>query len=109
VNPAQHRTRSLVSFFLHTFIAIFAIGTCSIAHAADPLASWNEGPAKKSIMEFVAAATDKNGKDCVAPAERYRQQARLVASVAFLNKSCDESLRRDAIDEALASDAAPSS
>jgi phosphoserine phosphatase len=70
VNLDQRRTKSLVSFFLHTFIAIFAIGTCSIATAADPLASWNEGPARKAILEFVAAVTDKNGKDYVAPAER---------------------------------------
>ncbi len=40
--------------------------------------------------------------------ERYRQQARSVGSVAFLNKPCDESLLLDAIDEAIASDAAPS-
>ena len=70
MNLDQRRTKSLVSFFLHTFIAIFAIGTCSIATAADPLASWNEGPARKAILEFVTAVTDKNGKDYVAPAER---------------------------------------
>ena len=70
MNLNQRRTKSLASFFLHTFIAIFAIGTCSIATAADPLASWNEGPARKAILEFVAAVTDKNGKDYVAPAER---------------------------------------
>jgi phosphoglycolate phosphatase-like HAD superfamily hydrolase len=70
VNLSQRRTMPLFSFFLHTFIAIFAIGTCSVAHAADPLASWNEGPARKAILEFVAAVTDESGKDYVAPAER---------------------------------------
>lgn len=36
--------------------------------------------------------------------ERYRQQARAVGGIAFLSKPCDESLLRDAIDEAIASD-----
>ena len=40
------------------------------ATAADPLASWNDGPAKKAILEFVAAVTDKNSKDYVKPADR---------------------------------------
>jgi phosphoglycolate phosphatase-like HAD superfamily hydrolase len=40
------------------------------ANAADPLPSWNDGPAKKAIVEFVAAVTDKNGKDFVKPADR---------------------------------------
>ncbi len=37
---------------------------------ADPLPSWQEGPAKAAILEFVAAVTDENGKDYVKPAER---------------------------------------
>lgn len=39
--------------------------------------------------------------------ERYRQQARAVGTVAFLNKPCDENLLRDAIDEAVASNDGP--
>ena len=38
--------------------------------ATDPLPSWNEGSAKASILEFVHAVTDKNGKDYVEPADR---------------------------------------
>ncbi len=38
--------------------------------AADPLSSWNEGTAKKSIMEFVARVTKQGGPDFVAQAER---------------------------------------
>ncbi|KKK79737.1 hypothetical protein LCGC14_2830510, partial [marine sediment metagenome] len=37
---------------------------------ADPLPSWQEGPAKAAILEFVAAVTDENGKDYVKLAER---------------------------------------
>ena len=64
------RAQSRLQFLLAGFVAIFAVCICSVAHAADPLASWNEGPAKKAILEFVAAVTDENGKDYVAPAER---------------------------------------
>jgi FixJ family two-component response regulator len=41
--------------------------------------------------------------------ERYRQQARAQGGIAFLNKPCDANLLLDAIDEALAPDAAPRS
>ncbi|MFZ0726874.1 MAG: HAD family hydrolase [Desulfobacterales bacterium] len=40
--------------------------------AADPdaLPSWNDGPAKSAIMEFVQATTDKSSPKFVPPAER---------------------------------------
>ncbi|MCU0070284.1 haloacid dehalogenase-like hydrolase [Pseudomonas koreensis] len=38
--------------------------------ASEPLPSWNDGPAKKHIVEFVQAITDQGGKDFVKPAER---------------------------------------
>ena len=37
---------------------------------ADPLPSWNEGAAKRSLMLFVARVTDSNSSGYVAPAER---------------------------------------
>ncbi|OPA86191.1 haloacid dehalogenase [Pseudomonas fluorescens] len=40
------------------------------ALAADPLPSWNEGPSKKQIIEFVQAVTTEGSKDYVKPAER---------------------------------------
>ena len=42
----------------------------SSAVAQDALPSWNDGPAKKAIVEFVAAVTDEKGRDYVEPAER---------------------------------------
>src|ERR1700733_12112227 len=36
----------------------------------DPLASWNEGATKKSILDFVARVTQVGGVDYVAPEER---------------------------------------
>jgi phosphoglycolate phosphatase-like HAD superfamily hydrolase len=37
---------------------------------ADPLASWNDGPAKQSVLDFVHATTDQSGKDFVPPENR---------------------------------------
>ncbi len=38
--------------------------------AADPLPSWNDGPAKKAILEFVSRVTKEGGPEFVRPAER---------------------------------------
>ncbi len=40
------------------------------AASADPLPSWNEGPAKASIVAFVKVVTDAASPDYVAPAQR---------------------------------------
>ena len=41
------------------------------AHAqTDPLPSWNDGPAKKAILEFVQATTDQSNPKFVAPEAR---------------------------------------
>jgi phosphoserine phosphatase len=61
---------SQLRFLLSGFVATVAICICSVANAADPLPSWNDGPAKKAILEFVAAVANVNGKDYVEPAER---------------------------------------
>ena len=38
--------------------------------AADPLPSWNDGPAKQAIIDFVKTTTDKNNPKFVAPEDR---------------------------------------
>jgi hypothetical protein len=40
------------------------------AQAADPLPSWNDGPAKQAIIAFVEEVTKEGGAGFVAPAER---------------------------------------
>jgi phosphoserine phosphatase len=40
------------------------------AAQVDPLQSWNDGAAKKSIIEFVARVTKKGGADFVSPTDR---------------------------------------
>ena len=42
----------------------------AIAHAADPLPSWNDGKAKESIVKFVKTVTEKDSAEFVPPAER---------------------------------------
>ena len=56
-----------------TFIFCLILILIASIHAQaerDPLASWNDGTAKQSIVDFVAAVTDKGGSDYVPPAER---------------------------------------
>ena len=44
-------------------------GAASAAEA-DPLPSWNDGPAKKAILDFVKTTTDKSNPNFVPPEER---------------------------------------
>src|SRR5204862_2472197 len=51
-------------------LVCMAVSIATKAQAADPLASWNDGPAKKSITEFVAKVTKEGSPDFVPPEER---------------------------------------
>ena len=44
--------------------------TATVTRAADPLPSWNDGAAKKSIIEFVKKVTKKGSPEFVPEAER---------------------------------------
>jgi len=46
------------------------LGCRGVGPAPDALPSWNDGAAKRSIVEFVAKVTKEGGPDYVAPAER---------------------------------------
>ena len=46
------------------------IAGLTTAYAQDPLSSWNDGPAKKSITEFVERVTKEGSPDFVPPEER---------------------------------------
>ena len=51
--------------------AIVIFGCAASLHAqADPLPSWNDGPSKKAILDFVAKVTKEGSPDFVASAER---------------------------------------
>jgi phosphoserine phosphatase len=50
--------------------AALSVLLTTAAWGADPLPSWNEGPAKQSIVAFVTRVTDPRAADFVPPAER---------------------------------------
>jgi len=60
------KKRTLLIWVLLTGIIL----TSAIAYAQDPLPSWNEGPTKQAIIEFVKATTDQSSPKFVPPAER---------------------------------------
>jgi len=70
IHPTQLPTLSGVRFIVLSSVVCFAAGFCSASNAADPLPSWYDGPSKKTVLDFVALVTDKNGKDYVEPADR---------------------------------------
>ena len=57
----MHRLRCLT-------LALFLL--TSLAHAADPLPSWNDATPKQSIISFVEKVTKEGSPDFVHPAER---------------------------------------
>src|SRR5678816_3533778 len=64
------RLRSVV---LAASAALVLAAGCASAPApapADPLASWNDGPAKQAIVKFVERVTAEGTPDFVPPAQR---------------------------------------
>ena len=49
-------------------LAVFVLALS--AQAADLLPSWNDGPAKQAIVDFVGATTDQSSPKYVPPEER---------------------------------------
>jgi phosphoglycolate phosphatase-like HAD superfamily hydrolase len=58
------------NFFTTGLLLAVLAFAATIAFAQDPLPSWNEGPAKKAIAEFVQATTTQGSPKFVPPAER---------------------------------------
>ena len=52
------------------FVVLVAILGCGPLQQSDPLPSWNDGPIKSSIMEFVATVTREGSEHYVPTAER---------------------------------------
>ena len=63
MNNLRIYTNALLALLLAAFVS-------GSAAAQEGLPSWNDGPVKKTLLEFVAAVTDEKGKDYVKPAER---------------------------------------
>jgi hypothetical protein len=56
--------------FLIGILPFVVLGMLAGKPFADPLPSWNEGPAKQAIGEFVRAVTDKSSSQYVPPEQR---------------------------------------
>jgi phosphoglycolate phosphatase-like HAD superfamily hydrolase len=65
-----NRTIVAASALLLMFAEAYAQTDPSTARGAAPLPSWNDGPAKKAIVEFVQTTTDKSNPKFVAPEAR---------------------------------------
>jgi phosphoglycolate phosphatase-like HAD superfamily hydrolase len=56
--------------FLRFSLVVVLVSWSGSALAADPLPSWNEGDAKRTLLDFVACATDENCPNFIPAAER---------------------------------------
>lgn len=52
------------------FGVLMSLGPVLAQQAPDPLPSWNEGPAKQAIIDFVKVTTDRNSSKFVPPEAR---------------------------------------
>jgi phosphoserine phosphatase len=68
----RHHDNHRVALIALLVIALgFSAGRPVVSQqVTDPLPSWNDGPAKKAIIEFVARVTKEGGPEFVPPAER---------------------------------------
>ena len=66
--PDRMRRRGLIGALLALLIATPLLAAA--AQPADPLPSWNDGPAKQAILEFVHATTEPGSPDLVEPEKR---------------------------------------
>jgi len=57
-------------FLLPLLVLLVPLAAPRALAADDPLPAWKDGPAKRSIVAFVRAATDESSPDYVPPAER---------------------------------------
>ncbi len=64
------RSNGLLSKRLHPLLVGALLVLAQVQAHADPLASWNDGPAKQAIVDFVKATTTTGSPDFVPPAER---------------------------------------
>jgi phosphoglycolate phosphatase-like HAD superfamily hydrolase len=56
--------------FLIGMFSLMGVGMLAGTVFADPLPSWNEGPAKQAVMEFVRTVTDRSSPQYVPPEQR---------------------------------------
>jgi phosphoglycolate phosphatase-like HAD superfamily hydrolase len=78
MKPTMHRVTIIRRILLAALGAILILSAPPLAlstlaeapSTVDALPSWNDGPAKQAIVDFVKATTDKSSQDFVPPEER---------------------------------------
>ena len=70
MNQPSNKRLPFYCFRSILWFLILSFATVSHALSLDPLPSWNNGPTKSAIVEFVKGVTKKGGPDFVPPAER---------------------------------------
>src|SRR5271170_1895914 len=66
----QHPHNIMKSIRITLTLLAIALAGHSTARAEDPLPSWNDGPTKQAIVDFVRATTENGGAKFVPPEER---------------------------------------
>ena len=64
MTSSARRAAIIVAAFQFTFVG------APVAAQTAPLPSWNDGPAKQAILDFVRATTDRSSSQFVKPDER---------------------------------------
>lgn len=59
-----------LSFLIAVMATAFLLAGSSVRAGSDPLPSWNEGPTKHAIVEFIRATTDPSSTKFAPPEER---------------------------------------
>src|SRR5262245_23091949 len=67
--PSRTIRISVITLSILFWVGFVEISVCGRVWA-ETLPSWNEGPAKAAIVDFVARVTKEGGPDFVPPAER---------------------------------------
>jgi hypothetical protein len=72
-------------------VAVVALGIVSTAYAEEALPSWNDGPVKQAILEFVKATTTQGSPQFVPPEARvatFDQDSTLWVEYPMYTRSC---------------------
>src|SRR5262245_36041561 len=67
---ATHTTMKACSGWATCVAGVSLLLLATAAHADDPLPSWNEGAAKKALMDFVRVTTSQDSPKFVQPEDR---------------------------------------
>ena len=70
MRPGLSESQEHATARLFAFAAFAVLALTFNANAAEPIPSWNDGPTKKSITDFVARVAKEGSPDFVKPAER---------------------------------------